>query len=212
MKKLLVLAMGLIIACGACFAQPKTTDKALWKQAKKKAKELTKEGWKTSGVKPLEVYFYDFYKKLEDSNNKEVPASVEGQTNIKTTNQAEKWAMWNRSTSYATQAKSMIVGRITGETSGGTTEEGSLDNFYAAYEAAVAKEMEGEFKTPSIVLYKEKKDGTLDYRMYYILNEDAASQARIRAMENAMIESEFARANAERISEFVRERVDFISE
>jgi hypothetical protein len=120
--------------------------------------------------------------------------------------------MWNRSTSYATQAKSMIVGRITGETSGGATEEGSLDNFYAAYEAAVAKEMEGEFKNPSIVLYKEKKDGTLDYRMYYILNEDAASEARIRAMENAMIESEFARANAERISEFVRERVDFISE
>ena len=54
-------------------------------------------------------------------------------------------------------------------------------------------------------MYKEKKDGGIDYKAYYIVNEEDAHKARLRAMQMAMEESEFARANAERISKFVNE-------
>jgi hypothetical protein len=40
---------------------------------------------------------------------------------------------------------------------------------------------------------------------YFIINEDAACKARIRAMENAARESEAAQKYAQKVSDFVRE-------
>lgn len=206
MKKLLVLAMGLIIAISGVIAQPKNTDKEIWKQAKRTAKELTKEGWKIDDSKPLDVCLYEHNKKRRDSNDEQLISNVIGQTNVKTLNQAKRWAMINASTEYATSAIQMVKGRITSEISAGIEDVSSVDNFYAGYESCVVKEIQGELKL-SFSLYREKKDGKIDCRIYYLINEDSASKARIRAMERAMQESEFARDNAERISEFVRERV-----
>jgi hypothetical protein len=204
MKKVLFVVMALLVACSASFAQPKTSDKALWKQAQKKAKELTKEGWKVDGSKTLEAVLFDHYKKMLDENNQELIANVVGQTNIQTLNAAQRWAIVNAATAYATQARMMVVGRITNEVGGALADVGSPDDFYAAYESRVAAELQGELKQ-SISLYREKKEGKLDYKIFYLVNEESASKARVRAMERAMQESEFARANAERISEFVRE-------
>ena len=95
MKKVLFVAMALLVACSASFAQPKTSDKALWKQAQKKAKELTKEGWKVDGSKTLEAVLFDHYKKMLDENNQELIANVVGQTNIQTLNAAQRWAIVN---------------------------------------------------------------------------------------------------------------------
>ncbi|MBQ2067504.1 MAG: hypothetical protein II457_01090 [Paludibacteraceae bacterium] len=204
MKKLMMVAMAVIVAIGA-LAQPKTSDKAIWKQAQKKAKELTKQGWKVDGSKTLDVMLFDHYKKLQDQNNQELIANVVGQTNIRTLNQAQRWAIVNAATSYATQAKMMVVGRVTSEVGGAAIQDlGSPDDFYAAYESRVATELQGELKQ-SISVYREKKDGGLEYKIFYLVNEESASKARMRAMERAIQESEFARANAERISDFVRE-------
>ncbi len=199
-----MVAMAVIVAIGA-LAQPKTSDKAIWKQAQKKAKELTKQGWKVDGSKTLDVMLFDHYKKLQDQNNQELIANVVGQTNIRTLNQAQRWAIVNAATSYATQAKMMVVGRVTSEVGGAAIQDlGSPDDFYAAYESRVATELQGELKQ-SISVYREKKDGGLEYKIFYLVNEESASKARMRAMERAIQESEFARANAERISDFVRE-------
>lgn len=204
MKKLMMVAMAVIVAIGA-LAQPKTSDKSIWKQSKKIAKELKKQGWKIDGSKTMEEAFFYHKQKLLDENNQELIANVVGQTNVRTLNQAQRWAIVNAATSYATQAKTMIVGRITSEVGGALMQDmGSPDDFYAAYENRVATELQGELK-PSICIYREKKDGGLDYKIYYLVNEESASKARMRAMERAIQESEFARANAERISEFVRE-------
>lgn len=207
MKKLLMLAMGLIIAISGALAQPNTSDKALWKQAKKRAKELVKEGWKTNGSKSIEGYLFEHLMKLEENeSNQELISDVIGQTNVQTMNQAKRWAIINASTEYATSAIQMVKGKITSEITAGIEDVSSVDNFYAGYESCVVKEIQGELKL-SFSLYREKKDGKIDCRIYYLINEDSASKARIRAMERAMQESEFARDNAERISEFVRERV-----
>jgi hypothetical protein len=210
MKKLLVLAMGLIIAFSGAIAQPGNSDKVLWKQAKKKAKELTREGWKLDGSKTLDVCLYDHYKKLQDSDNQELISNVVGKTNIKTLNQAQRWAIVNAATRYATEARMTVVGKVTSEIGAGLEGVGSPEDFYAAYESRVATELQGQLK-PSISLYRTK-DGRLEYKIFYLVNEDSASKARMRAMERAMQESEFARANAKRISEFVHEEVSVAAE
>ncbi len=211
MKKFLLAAMALVIAVAGVMAKPDNADKKLWKSATKRAKTLKKEGWRANSSKELDVLLYEHYLKLKDEKNQELVANVEGQTNVKTVNQAQRWAIVSAATNYATQARSAIMGRVTQEIAGGIEGTPTADDFYAAYEAAVAKEINGELK-PSISLVKEKKGGGFDYRIYYLVNEDEASKARIRAMENAMKESDFARQNAERISEFVRDGFSVESE
>ena len=205
-----MLAMGLIIAFSGAIAKPGNSDKVLWKQAKKKAKELTREGWKLDGSKTLDVCLYDHYKKLQDSDNQELISNVVGKTNIKTLNQAQRWAIVNAATRYATEARMTVVGKVTSEIGAGLEGVGSPEDFYAAYESRVATELQGQLK-PSISLYRTK-DGRLEYKIFYLVNEDSASKARMRAMERAMQESEFARANAKRISEFVHEEVSVAAE
>jgi outer membrane cobalamin receptor len=80
----------------------------------------------------------------------------------------------------------------------------SADSFYDAYESSVKKTINGELKK-SYSVYREKANGTIDYKAVYVVNEENATKARIRAMQLAMQESEYARQNAEKISEFVRE-------
>ncbi|MBO5864278.1 MAG: hypothetical protein J6Q59_08425 [Paludibacteraceae bacterium] len=208
-KKIIMLSIAMIVAMVAV-AQPKKTDRALWKDAKKRAKEIRKEGWKIDGSRTLEEAFFYHYKKLQDGANQELPATVKGSTSIKTLNQAQKWAIRNITTIYAEQSKQHIRGRLVSETGAGIEGAPSVDDFYSAYENLISTTLEGEVKV-SISLYREKdgENGAFDYRIIALINEEAASNARLKAMQRALAESEFARANAERISEFVREGFEY---
>jgi hypothetical protein len=108
------------------------------------------------------------------------------------------------SVSYAKQAGQTVRGKVTAEIGAGTEDMPSADSFYEGYESIIKKAINGELKK-SLGLYKENANGKIDYRAYFIVNEENASKARMRAMQTAMQESEFARQNAERISEFVKE-------
>ncbi len=204
MKKIIALALLGMLFVTAAVAQPKSNDKGLWKTAKKEAKALKKEGWKTDSSLPLENILFKHYQKLMEDGNQELVANVVGNTNVKTMNQGQQWAATMASVSYAKQAGQTVKGRLASEVGAGLENQPSQDSFYEAYESTVEKEIKGELKK-SFALYKEKEGGGIDYRAYYIVNEDDAHKARVRAMERAMQESEFARANAERISEFVRD-------
>lgn len=204
MKRLFVLALLGLFTCGVVFAQPKNNDKNLWKMAKKKTKELVADGWKIDGSRMLEEAMYLHYQKLRNEENQELVSNVIGNTSVKTLNQAQQWASTNAATSYAKQAKREILGRINNEVGAGIDGAPSADFFYEGYESKVATEINGQLKK-SVALYREKAQGKFDYKIFYIVNEEDASKARLRAMEMAMKESEFARKNAERISKFVRE-------
>ena len=54
-------------------------------------------------------------------------------------------------------------------------------------------------------MIKDNGDGTFAMQVFFIVDEDAASKARIRAMENAFKESEKAQQYATKVSEFVKE-------
>ena len=207
MKKFISLFVLVICTMSFAFAQPKNSDKALWKSSKKFEKELKADGWKTNSSKGLRMAIYEHYLALNDENNKELVASVEGGVNVKTVNAAKQWAHNNAIITYAQTAATFVKGCIASEMAGGLENNPALDNFYAAYERLVSKEISGEL-TPSISIYRDK-NGKIEYRIYYLVNETKATESRIRAMRNALVESEIARMNAEQITKFVQEGFDF---
>ena len=114
-------------------------------------------------------------------------------------------AINNACLTYAQSAGSYIKGRVMSDMAGdGVDVEGEMDNFYAAYERLVEKEIRGEMDE-SYSIIRENGDGTFEMQTYFIVNESAASKARIRAMEEAAKESAAAQKYATQISEFVKE-------
>ena len=79
-----------------------------------------------------------------------------------------------------------------------------FDRFYAAYSATVEKEIKGEMRE-SFSIIQTNKDGTFNMQVYYIVDEDAASKARVRALNNALQESQAAQKYADKIKSFVEE-------
>jgi hypothetical protein len=116
MKRVITLMMLLAVITATAFAQPKSSDKALWKTAKKEAQKLEKDGWKVDGSLPLENLLYNHYQKLSnDDNNQELIANVVGNTTVKTLNQGQQWSTTIASVSYAKQAGQTVKGRIAAE-------------------------------------------------------------------------------------------------
>lgn len=201
MKKIIALMMLVIMSVAVASAQPKNTDKDAWKTAKKQAKALTKAGWKVDGSLPLENYLYEHYKALTDKNNREETGPVMGNSKINTVFKAKTFALNMACVNYAKTAGSTLKGVV-------SMEVGEIpESFYEAYESLVQKEIRGELKK-SYGIYKVNEDGSVSYTALYIVNENEASKARMRAMEMAMKESEFARQNADAISKYVQERFD----
>ncbi len=87
-----------------------------------------------------------------------------------------------------------------------SSEDGSeeFDRMYAAYERLVEKEIKGEIQE-SFSIVRTGSNGQKEYRTYFLINEDAATKARIRAWENAVRESEAAQKYGTKISEWIKE-------
>lgn len=203
MKRLIAtLLLGIMTVAGVSAAKP-NSEKALWKTAKKTAKEMAAEGWRVDGSMPLETLFFKHYQRLADEANSEIIGNVEGNTSVTTLNQAQQWASTMAAVSYAKSAGQTMKGRLISEVGAGLAGAASADSFYEGYESLVEKTIQGELKK-SFGIYKAKKEGGIDYKAFFVVNTEDAHKARIRAMQMAMVESEFARANAERIAEFVR--------
>ena len=112
---------------------------------------------------------------------------------------------------YAQTAGSYVKGRIVSDLAvDGIDTNAEFEHFYAAYERLVEKEIKGEMRESFSVIRKvgvNKQTGNDEFEMqiYYIVNESAASKARIRAFENAMRESEAAQKYAKQVSDFVQD-------
>lgn len=202
MKKFLMIAISLIVAFGAVNAA--NPEKVAQKYAKKQAKQFAKEGWRVDGIFTLEEVFYSYRKALMEEGNYQLTGIVSGNTSTKTINQAKQWAATNAAITYAKEAGMSMKGRIVASQHAAAGDEAaSDDSFFEAYEAQVQKEIKGELKM-SFGLYREKPTG-IEYTAYYIVNEDKASKARMRALENLKKENDFARKHAEDLSKFVQE-------
>ena len=207
MKKLMMLLLAFCIAMPMTYADNKNKqlEKALKKEYKQKKKELEKDKWKLFGSsRSLDVALLLHYDKLQrlGDDGREI-VGVAG--NVKSKNAGHQMAINNACITYSQQAGSSLKGRVVSDLAAdGTDGEGEFDHFYAAYERLVEKEIKGEMEE-SFTVIREMAPGLYEFQTFFIVSESAASKARIRAMENAMKESDTAKKHATVISEFVKE-------
>ena len=209
MKNLLLLFLTMSLLCPSITnAQSKALKKAQKKEYKTKMKEYKKNGWTIFGSsRTLEVALLSHYDKL-NQGGENVYEIMGIASAFKSKNVGKQTAINNACNTYATQAGSHIKGRIVSDIASNADDVASeFDNFYAAYERLVEKEIRGEM-TESFSIIRDKGDGSYEMQTYFIINEDAATKARIRAFENATKESEAAQKYAEKVSKFVREGFD----
>lgn len=205
MKRIIMFMLALVMMVPVVNAQSKAMEKALKKEYKAKMKQYKKEGWKLfASSRSLDVALLKHYDKLETlgENGYEIVGIC---AKYKSDNVGHQAAINNACNTYARSAGSHVKGRIVGDmASDGDNTESEFDKFYAAYETLVEKEIKGEM-IESYAIYRELGNGEKTMQVYFIINEDAATKARIRAYENALKESEAAQKYAEKVSSFVRE-------
>lgn len=205
MKKMLLMVMVLVLAMPMASAQNKALNKAMKKEYKAKMKEFKTEGWKLfASSRSLDVALLRHYEQLNEAGNQAYEV-VGTAAKFKSNNVGHQVAINNACNIYSRQAGSHIKGRIVSDLANdGVDPLSEFDHFYAAYEALVEKEVKGEMKE-SFSVIRENKDGSYEMQSFFIVNEDAATQARIRAFENAAKESTAAQKYAQKVSDFVRE-------
>ena len=208
MKKVLLLFATFTLLCStASYAQNEVLKKAQKKEYKAKMKEYKKDGWKIFGSsRSLDVALLLHYNKLNQGGD-DLFEVVGVASSFKSKNIGKQIAANNACNTYAAQAGSKIKGRLISDMGANADDVSSeFDHFYAAYERLVEKEIRGEMNE-SFSIIRDKGDGTFEMQTYFIVNESAATKARIRAFENAAKESEAAQKYAEKVSKFVQEGV-----
>ena len=196
MKRIIILTIAVLMAMPV-FAQGV--------QYRKKLREIKKEGWELYGSsKTMKDVLRIHYEALNQEGVFEVFGSATG---IKSESIGQQMAWNNASINYVQQAGSFLRGRIATDNHAGGGYHGEFNHFYSAYETLLQKEIRGELR-PSYTLVRHNTDGTCQVMSYFIVNEEAAMNARIKAMELAASESEAAQRIAARISEFVKEGFD----
>lgn len=205
MKRFITFLLMLALVMPMAVAQNKLLEKAQKKEYKAKIKEFKKEGWKLYGSsRTIEVALLTHYDKLRQlgENGYEVMGEA---SSFKSKNVGKQMSINNACNIYARNAGSHIKGRIVSDLTGDADNtDAEFEHFYAAYETLVEKEIKGEMQE-SFSVIKDNKNGTYSMQTFFIINEDAAVKARIRAMENALKESEAAQKYAKKVSDFVRE-------
>lgn len=200
--KNLILTLCLLMAFTApSQAQSRQLKKESDRMYKTKIKEYKKEGWKLSGnSKTLEIALLEHYEKLQDPQNRELVGEVSQGISLNALKQA---AYNNALITYANLAGSTLKGRVVSDLNiDQSNSGGEFDKMYAAYERLVQQEIKGVL-TESYAIVKEQKDGK-QYKVFFIVNEDKAMAARLRALERAAQESEAAQKYATKIADFVR--------
>lgn len=179
---------------------------AVKKEVKKKLKELKAGGYEIFGSsRTLEMALTKHYTTLEAEGEKVI--EIVGFSTAKSANLAAAAAQNSAANRYATTAGQQVKGRVLSDMASDIANpEAEFDKFYAAYEGKVQQEIRGELR-PSFSVKSNNPDGTISVQAFYIVNEAAASRARVKAFENSKNESAAAQKYAEKVSGFVNERV-----
>ena len=205
MKKIITLIMALCLVLPAVNSQnSKALNKALKKEYKVKMKEFKKGGWTLYGSsRSLDVALLNHYGKLNKEGD-EAYEIVGTCSKFKSKNVGHQTCINNACNIYAQQAGRQLKGRIVSDLAGnGDDTAAEFDHFYAAYESLVQKEMNGELQE-SFSVIRTNEDGSFEMQTFFVVNENAATRARLRAYENAAKESAAAQKYAKKVSDFVR--------
>ena len=208
MKKLVLMLMAVCMTFTVAQAQEltKAQAKAVNKEVKKKLKDYKKKGYEIFGSsRTLEAVLTKHLSTLESKEGKVV--EVVGFSQAKSRNLAATAAQNSAANRYATTCSQQVKGRVLADMAADVAnQEAEFDKFYAAFEGKVQQEIEGELRQ-SFAVAKQNADGTISVEAYYLVDDDAASRARINAFKNSQQESAIAQKYAQKLSDFVNERV-----
>lgn len=191
MRRVIMMIMVMMIAMTVANAQS-MLDKAREKEFKTKMKQLKKEKWQLFGSsRTLEVLLLKHYEKLEatESGAYEVVGVC---SRYKLDHLGHSAAVANAYNQYAQNASNHVKGRLLSEMkNNGADTSKDVDAFAAIYEAEVEKEIRNDLQE-SFAIYRELGKGEKTMQVFFVVNADAATASRLRAMENAIRESEAA--------------------
>lgn len=209
MKKLLVLIIAMCIGFSSSAnaqAYAKQKAKLEKKEFKARVKKYQKDGWELMGSShTLEMAVVTHYEALAKDGVKEIT----GYATSSNKNIGKEKLMLSACATYAEMIGANVKGRVISDMGSvlSTEELSEFENFYAAFENQVKAEIRGEMRPSYTVYRKISVNGKLAYEFeeLFLIDEAAASRARIRAFQNAAKESEIARKYAEQVSKFIEE-------
>lgn len=207
MRKLLVILLATLLVAPVENASAQKMSRAIKKEYKTKMKQLKKEKWELYGSsRTLDVTLAKYYQELDSKEN--VREIMGNAAKFKSKTVGHQSAINDACRTYAQQCGSIVKGRIDSDlASDGEDVNSEFDHFYAAFERLVEKEIQGELVEKFSLIReidKEKGDPIYEMQTYFLVDEEAASKARIRAYEQAVKESEAAQKMASKIGDFVK--------
>ena len=174
------------------------------KAMKAKLKEFKKEGWKIFGsTSTIDLALEKHMIKLQSEDAIEVPGIA---SSFKSKNVGKQMALNSAMTNYASMMDSEIKGKVVSDMQGdGEFSETEFEKFYAAFKRSVQTTIQDELQE-SFSIISDKGNGTSEMQTFFIVDKHAASQARVRALEQAGKESVAAQLYAKVVQKFIEEK------
>lgn len=207
MKKIIMILMALCLIAPAAIAQQALTpkqEKNCNKNAKDREKQFKKDGYVMMGSLPLKDALYKHYAKMELGATEQM-----GTGHSKSMNNGRQMCLTSAMSEYASKASSQIKGRTVTDAYGNevdTENDPEFARFYAAYERLTQKEIKGELQE-SFTVVKKNPDGSSDFLMYFLVDEDKARARRQKALQAAAEETNLAQIYSKQVSEYVNEPI-----
>ena len=203
MKKIIMFLMAAFML-SVVPATAQELSKSGKKALKAKVKEFNKEGWKIFGSTSTLDYALERHMiKMQSEDAIEVPGIA---SSFKSKNVGKQMALNSAMTNYASMMDSEIKGKVVSDMQGdGEFSETEFEKFYAAFKRSVETTIKDELKE-SFSIIRDKGNGTSEMQTFYVVDKKAASQARVRALEQAGKESVAAQLYAKVVQKFIEEK------
>ena len=203
MKKIIMFLMAAFML-SVVPATAQELSKSGKKALKAKVKEFNKEGWKIFGSTSTLDYALERHMiKMQSEDAIEVPGIA---SSFKSKNMGKQMALNSAMTNYASMMDSEIKGKVVSDMQGdGEFSETEFEKFYAAFKRSVQTTIKDELKE-SFSIIRDKGNGTSEMQTFFIVDKHAASQARVRALEQAGKESVAAQLYAKVVQKFIEEK------
>ena len=203
MKKIIMFLMAAFML-SVVPATAQELSKSEKKSLKAKVKEFKKQGWQIFGsTSTIDLALEKHMLKLQSEDAIEVPGIA---SSFKSKNVGKQMALNSAMTNYASMMDSEIKGKVVSDMQGdGEFSETEFEKFYAAFKRSVQTTIKDELKE-SFSIIRDKGNGTSEMQTFFIVDKKAASQARVRALEQAGKESVAAQLYAKVVQKFIEEK------
>lgn len=188
--------------------QVKKLGKALSSECKNRMLSYKEGQWlQYDNSQVLELTLLNHFTKLEEGNCHETAGTATKVISIRT---GILQAKNNASSDYAQRAMTQMVDFVMNNIGELNEEDGAaFKSFFAIYQSKMEEEI-SKALTPSYSVYHsngkdESGAETFDVQSYFFLDDGTATQARIKAVNEALSENKTVQKYSDRIRDFVKE-------